>query len=261
MYSSTDCWGCRATPATFCASCVHKAISERHARLKEIQQDKAKLEEAMAGNMKRREALQRQDQARRRHSATAAALQAELEATRRDTERLAKEAETLRQTMRHSKSLAAQQQQQQHAGGPATSASTVGDSNLDERLTKERRRLLRELYFLRRDIWEDAPLTPLEIALGVTSGESAADTLASLASLIDAPSLSWELRTQGCPLWDDKRAAAGHLERALGTDEWDVVETSPSSAEEDSLTLPPRPDEVDDMDDAPRGGRFRAMTM
>ena len=214
----------------------------------------------MAGNMKRREALQRQDQARRRHSATAAALQAELEATRRDTERLAKEAETLRQTMRHSKSLAAQQQQQQHAGGPATSASTVGGSNLDERLTKERRRLLRELYFLRRDIW-DAPLTPLEIALGVTSGESAADTLASLASLIDAPSLSWELRTQGCPLWDDKRAAAGHLERALGTDEWDVVETSPSSAEEDSLTLPPRPDEVDDMDDQPRGGRFRAMTM
>ena len=104
MYSSTDCWGCRATPATFCASCVHKAISERHARLKEIQQDKAKLEEAMAGNMKRREALQRQDQARRRHSATAAALQAELEATRRDTDRLAKEAETLRQTMRHSKS-------------------------------------------------------------------------------------------------------------------------------------------------------------
>ena len=47
----------------------------------------------------------------------------------------------------------------------------------------------------------------------------------------------------------------------MGTDEWDVVETSPSSAEEDSLTLPPRPDEVDDMDDAPRGGRFRAMTM
>ena len=39
-----DCWGCRATPARFCGTCVQQAIDERHALERAAHAEKAKLE-------------------------------------------------------------------------------------------------------------------------------------------------------------------------------------------------------------------------
>ena len=94
MLHVPDCWGCRQTSARYCAHCVAQAVSERHARLREFDADKERLEAAMEQGLAARDALLRQRASRRAHRATVADLQSRLDYTKRDTERLAEEVRT-----------------------------------------------------------------------------------------------------------------------------------------------------------------------
>ena len=97
-----DCWGCRDTPARYCASCVSQAITERHEKLRSFNDEKRKMDAAMADGIAARKALLQQRETRRAHGTMMAKLRTQLDATRSETERLAAQVNSLRHAVRRS---------------------------------------------------------------------------------------------------------------------------------------------------------------
>ena len=180
-----DCWGCRHAPARFCSACVHQAISARHALLREFSADKHRLETAMAQGIEARAATLRQRVARRAHGVTMTRLEAELAATRHETDRLAQQVNALRHSIRRSQLRAAPQPStdEEASSSAAASASTAAAAaGVDRRLTAARRRLVRELYHLHRDVWSTDATARASAAAGSSAAAGASSSPPSMSS-------------------------------------------------------------------------------
>ena len=178
--SIVDCWGCRATPAHFCCSCVQQAITERHVLERAALAEKAELEKAMASGMAVRMRKLGQREARRAHRQLMGELTGELAEVRRDSDRLAGNVNLLRHAVRRSQQRLSlptdTRPSPPSAEAEALAAATVdAAASVDTRLTACRASLVRELLHLLKDVWHDVSVDEQVEAL--TFGMQPASTL------------------------------------------------------------------------------------
>ena len=157
-----DCFACRASVPRYCASCVQQAITERRQRLKEIEDDKYRLERGMRGALAQRRSLLEQREARRVHAASTARISAELTSVRAEADCQAITVNEIRHAIRRH-----QLQQQQQLPPPPPPPNDAGERPEKERcafdaqrlaaagrqLTECRRSLVRQLLRLHQMQW------------------------------------------------------------------------------------------------------------
>ena len=151
-----DCFACRASKARFCAACVQQALTERHVRLSEFAAEKGRLEGAMVAGLEQRRSLLQHAEGARAHAALKASLTAEIEAVRRDTDRLARDVNNERHSLRRAKAQLKQHDEVlpkgRHTAWEAESSASVeglgAETVVGRRITARRKALLRQLLLL-----------------------------------------------------------------------------------------------------------------